>query len=164
MIGAVIGLGPRTGTSYVMKRLYEAGFKVYWEEDEWPDSDRVGGHFETPRERLPAIQDRIVKVWPGAHHDTLIERAAVLYRNQADQLRSIEKQMEREREFRYRAEDIVRYCYRALDGFTAGRTLAVMTEDIDDRLEEIFDFFREGLIYASSSDCRSSYRSRWYSD
>lgn len=160
MIGAVIGVGPRTGTSYVMKRLFEAGFAVYWEEDEWPDSDRQGGHFETPRERLPVIENRIVKVWPGAHRDTLIERAVLLHRPHAEQVAAIRRQIEREGGCEFTPEDIVKNCYRALEDLRASRLMAVQTGEIDDRLDEIFDFFREGLVYASCSHRGSRYRNR----
>lgn len=162
MIGAVIGVGPRTGTSYVMKRLHEAGFDVHFVPDHVEDRDRVGGHFETPYTALPGLSGCIAKVWPSTVHNAIIERAVFLHREQDSQLRSIAAQMDREGITRIEPLSLLTYCKHKLEGFRAGVELRVATEEIDDRLDEIFHFFKEGQYHAHRSDHSRGHRGCWH--
>ena len=159
MIGAVIGIGPRTGTSYVMKSLHEAGFATYWEEDDHPDKGgQIGGHFECPVDRLPQLENVIVKVWPGAQDKALIERAVILSRPVTQQLPAIAAQMARERTTGITPEEILNFCMAEGMKLRIPNVIHVTTPNIDREMGRIKSFFMEGLYHG---DCSDSCRSHW---
>ncbi len=152
-----MGVGPRTGTSYLMRRLTNAGFSTLWEPDEIADDGRSGGHYECPQEKLLGAENVIAKVWPGSFELTLIERAVVLTRDRQEQLRSIARQLRREDLPGWEPELILDYCVHAVEKVDVPTVLRVRMEELDDRLDEIFQFFMEGGYHASRSNYRWSH-------
>lgn len=150
MIGAIIGVGPRTGTSRVMQMLTEAGFNTHYHEDTVPDSDRIGGHYETPPAKLHELDNVIAKVWPHNVDKVLITHAVFLVRDRESQIRSIAEQAEREKIEIACAESIIDGCITRLDGLMIPEVLGVRTHEIDDRIDDICRFFMGGGYHATS--------------
>ena len=151
MIRAVIGVGPRVGTSFTMKSLIEAGLPVHWDQcvdDLLPTAGNTAGYYETDHVNLPDLSGVIVKVWPLAAHLASIEKAVILERNRDCQLASIEKQMVRERELLatlgidWTAEDFIDQSEKALTPLLSIPHLRIRTEDLDDRIDDIITFMR----------------------
>ena len=151
MIRAVIGVGPRVGTSFTMKSLIDAGLPVHWDsrlEAIFPAEGNPAGYYETDHVNLPDLSDVIVKVWPLAAHLASIEKAVILERNRDCQLASIEKQMVRERELlatlgiTWTAEDFIDQAEKALTPLLSIPHLRIRTEDLDDRIDDIITFMR----------------------
>jgi hypothetical protein len=151
MIRAVVGVGPRAGTSFVMRSLHEAGLPVSWDPEVdalLPEEGNPGGYFETDYHNYKSFDDVILKVWPLAMHLADIEKMVVLERNRANQIASIEKQVARERELldqlgvTWAPEEFVDRSLEALSPFLSIPHLRVRTEDLDERIEEIISYMR----------------------
>lgn len=152
MIGAVIGIGPRTGTSRVMEMLEYHAFRVSYVDDEIPDEGRVGYHFEYPVEMLPEADGTIVKLWPHGYRNTLIERALFLYREDYEaHLKSIRRQQIREGLTQVPAKHLIMACIQKMDGLEIPEVMAVEMHEIDDRMDEIVSFFDAGGYRGYSS-------------
>lgn len=140
---AITGVGPRTGTGFVMEKCHEAGLPVFWNED----IDIDGSSYDAMPDDLVGLRDSVVKVWPGAFHLLPIERMVVIRRNRKDQLRSIRQQKARERKQGYHdpvaPQDLlgkVEYIMQVSD--LPENVLEVKTEDLDERIDEIIEFVR----------------------
>lgn len=151
MIRAVIGAGPRVGTSFVMRKLAEAGLPVYSDKDITellPDEGNTGGYFETHFANLPFLKDVICKVWPLGVNGADIERAVILERNREDQLRSITEQMNREQALLetlgidWSAEEHLDRSVEALTPLYNIPHIKVRTEDLDVEINNIINFMR----------------------
>ena len=151
MIRAVIGVGPRVGTSFTMKSLLDAGLPVHWDsrlEAILPAEGNPAGYYETDYVNLPDLSDVVVKVWPLAAHLASIEKAVILERNRDCQLASIEKQLVRERELlatlgiTWTAEEFIDQSEKALTPLLSIPHLRIRTEDLDDRIDDIITFMR----------------------
>lgn len=150
MIRAVMGAGPRTGTSWTMHRLAQAGLPVEYSqsvEDVMPAEGNPLGYYECLLSDLPTA-NAIIKAWPLTADPMIIERMVVLYRDRSTQLASIERQMTRERELLdaagivWTAEEHLDKSLDALQPFLGIPHLAIRTEDLDDRISDIINYMR----------------------
>ena len=150
MIRAILGVGPRVGTSWTMSKLVEAGLPVHYNadfSDLFPEEGNPMGYFETPVEEHLAITNKIVKVWPLAPHPS-IERMVILERDYDDQLASVEKQMVREEEFLkklkidWTPQEFIMKSRAALSPLLSTPHLRVRTEDLNERINEITNYLR----------------------
>lgn len=151
MIRAVVGRGPRVGSSFVMRRLHEAGVPCHWDDaltDILPVEGNPDGYFETPYQNYRSIRNKVVKVWPLSMHFADIERMVVLERSRESQLASIKKQMARERTLLEERsivltpEEFIDRSHNALELYLSIPHLRVRTEDLDERIDEIISYMR----------------------
>ncbi len=151
MIRAVVGVGPRVGSSWVMKQLHDSGLPVHWDaelEEILPPEGNPGGYYETFAVNLPKLNDVICKVWPLGVNGADIERMVVLERGREAQLKSIEIQMEREAQLLealgldWEPEDFLVKSEAALKPLLSIPHLRVRTEDLNDRIDEIINYMR----------------------
>lgn len=151
MIRAVVGAGPRTGTSWTMYCLAEAGVPIKYDRsiDRFmPASGNPLGYFESYPESLTNYDNTVAKVWPISAKPETIEKMVVLYRDRATQLASIERQMTRERELLdaagigWTAEEHLDRSLRALEPLLGIPHLAIRTEELDERISDIINYMR----------------------
>jgi len=139
MIHAITGIGPRTGTSWVMEQLSDAGLPVYWSKG----LHITGAGYETYPGELPRLNHRIVKVWPNSLSRADVQKMLVLRRNRKDQVRSIQEQMNRERiegfTFHQTPEQMIDRAEWIVQQSKMER-LEVRTEELNDRINEIVDW------------------------
>jgi hypothetical protein len=149
MIYSVTGAGPRTGTSFVMRKLYEAGLPVYW-------TDYVqipGAEFETNYQDLARLNNVIVKVWPNMLSKAQIERMIVLRRDRESQVESIRMQEEREIGYSHMdlPESLIDKSNWILEQVDIERR-EYRTEELDDQIGEIVMWlsepFKESMQWA----------------
>lgn len=145
MIYAVMGAGPRTGTSFVMRRLHEAGLPVYWDEKpELPIGGNPSGYFETDWHRLSTLDQVIVKVWPRFAHQVEIDRLLILRRDRDTQVKSLTRQLGRERHLwqgvPWSAGHIIDYALKGLSKVTALQRMEFRTETLDQNINQIIDY------------------------
>ena len=151
MIRAIVGTGPRVGSSFVMRSLIEAGLPVHWNKEleaVLPSEGNPSGYFETHLSDLHGLSDVICKVWPLGVGEADIERMVVLERGRKAQLRSIELQIEREKHLLdvvgldWTPEDFLDKSLEALQPLLSIPHLRVRTEDLDERIQEIINYMR----------------------
>lgn len=143
MIGAVVGLGPRVGTSFVMHQLTEAGLPTFWSGENNPTKGSPYGEYETDREELPYLDQKVVKVWPGGHRHCFIERAVVLHRDLDEQIESVARQQQREPGYLHcDPKDIILASYLAAIDFYPELVMFCQTKDINRKMDDIIAFFR----------------------
>ena len=151
MIRAVVGIGPRVGSSFVMQSIRDAGIPIYWDthiEAVLPSEGNPGGYFETNPKDFPSLKDVVCKVWPISAGTADIERMVILERDRETQLHSIQLQMDRERELLeivgldWTPEDFLTKSLAALQPLLSTPHLRVRTEDLNDRIAEIIQFMR----------------------
>ena len=151
MIRAVMGVGPRAGTSFTMKELLDAGLPVHWDpsiDAALPVDGNPRGYYETLPSDYRSVTDKIVKVWPLAAQYADIERMVVLERNRESQLASIAEQVERERELldaldiSWTPEEFLDRSSKALSLYLSIPHLRVRTEDLSERIDEIISYLR----------------------
>ena len=142
MIYAVVGAGPRTGTSWTMEQLDKAGLPVYY-------TDYVeipGAAYETLQTELAALKNVVVKVWPNSMFMNRIGRMVVLKRDYASQMASLEKQLERERAAGFvvnmPAKQMIEQSCWILERSTIPR-LEIETQDLNARIGEVIEWFSE---------------------
>jgi hypothetical protein len=146
MIYAVVGAGPRTGTSWVMGQLHAAGLPVYWTK-----SIKIpGAEYETNWKELPNLRNVIAKVWPGTISVADIGRVVILRRDRDEQVISLRKQMERERIAGYKcdetAEELIDRCVKFADAIRLPK-IEIRTEDLNSRINEIIGWLSEPFEY-----------------
>jgi hypothetical protein len=149
MLCAVIGNGPRTGTSFVMRKLHEAGLPVVWD----ASLNIPGADYDIMPEDVLRVEYGIVKTWPIALRSLSLHRAVVLRRDHAAQMRSVYEQQAREDAAQVKLHEgeadlvaMVTAHQRALnrwllDSRHKTEVLDIRTEDLDGRTDEIIDWF-----------------------
>ena len=142
MIYSVTGVGPRTGTSWTMKKLEEAGLPIFWSE-----SMKIpGAKYDTHPVDMKGLSDVVVKVWPKHLSLVNIGRMIVLRRNYIDQVRSIYQQAKRERRagfpVNYTPQGLIQECNTIMRKVTIPYR-EYRTEDLDDHIDEIIDWLSE---------------------
>ena len=147
MISAIIGVGPRTGTSWVMRQLMEEGLPVY----STPGTDEVlpvegnpEGYFETDLYERGGLEDVIIKVWPGPDMLNLeYDRVVVLRRERNSQLKSIRTQIVREgaQDVPYTPEQIIDLSDEWVDKLGV-ESKEYWTENLDEDNGEIIEYMR----------------------
>lgn len=151
MIRAVMGVGPRSGTSFTMRMMHEAGLPVHWDssiDEKMPAEGNPQGYYETHFQDYRSLEDVIVKVWPMSARFADVEKMVVLERDRDSQIASIEKQMVRERALldtlgiTWSAEDFRDRSAEALNLYLSIPHLRVRTEDLDERIDEIINYMR----------------------
>jgi len=151
MIRAIMGVGPRSGTSFTMRMMHEAGLPVHWDpsiDETMPAEGNPQGYYETHFQNYQSLEDVIVKVWPLSARYADIEKMVILERDRDSQIASIEKQMVRERELlatlgiAWSAEDFRDRSAEALNLYLSIPHLRVRTEDLDERIDEIINYMR----------------------
>ena len=144
MIYAVTGAGPRTGTSWTMGKLLEAGLPVHWTEY----LHIPGAKYETVEE-LSGLDNVIVKVWPRNLSRANISRMVVLRRDRNAQIESIENQLIREREAGLKIvqtpEQLINQCEWMLEQSQIPRR-EYRTEELNDAISKIIDWLAEPFI------------------
>jgi len=145
-IRAVVGAGPRTGTSFVMRKLQEAGVPIHyhaWMDDQLPAEGNPDGYFETNREYLSFshLSDVVVKVWPGDHKSPDIERMVILKRNRDEQIASVEKQFEREGIEDWTPGELVDTSYALISDVDVPHRV-FSTDNLDNDIDEIIEYMR----------------------
>jgi hypothetical protein len=142
MIYAVTGAGPRTGTSFVMEKLHEAGLPVYWTLGyDFPDSK-----YEIRKEELFGLSHVVAKVWPRLLSRVKISRMVVLKRDRDTQIESLTKQIEREREAGWTVlespERMIDQQKWIVDNSRIPKR-EYRTEELDDHIDEIVSWLSE---------------------
>lgn len=149
MLCAVVGNGPRTGTSFVMRKLHEAGLPVVWD----TSLNIPGAGYDILPNDLLRVQGGIVKAWPTALRVMLLNRVVILRRDPATQLRSMYEQQAREEAEGVKLHDgdmtpeyALAVHQKALAKWLINpprhtRILDIKTEDLDVRMDEIVDWF-----------------------
>jgi hypothetical protein len=142
MIYTVTGAGPRTGTSFVMGKLREAGLPTHWTES----LKIVDAKYDTWYTELPDLNDVIVKVWPNFLNSVKVGRMLVLRRDFISQVKSIQQQIRRERKQGYTIVDTPKQLIEKANWILSRQKierLEVRTEDLDERIDEIIGWFAE---------------------
>ena len=163
MIG-IVGVGPRTGTSFVMRRIKEHGFPIIGEAhvEGWTSPvNNPQGHFDlAPQDLIQGLldesfTDRVLKVWPPMLHiATGLERIVVLERrDRLAQLASIERCINNELmendhpDFNIKPDELLSTSINALDAWLDTRPqvsyIHAYTEDLDQRIDDIITFIGE---------------------
>ena len=150
MIRAVFGIGPRVGSSWLMHQLKEAGLPIHYDralEAKLPKEGNPQGYYETRPSDLPFIENKICKVWPkkyGPIED--IEKMVVLHRPYSHQIKSIKKQIEREKHLLVGKINPRKLITDAKVSFQKHYLsiphLKVSTLELTDRLPEIIEYMR----------------------
>ena len=139
MIYSVTGAGPRTGTSWTMGKLIEAGLPVYWTES----LNIAGSKYDTWHDEFSELDNVIAKVWPNHLQRANVAKMVVLHRNESTQLKSIKQQMKRERNqglvIEQTPKQLIDQAKWILDQIKIPR-LVVRTEELDDRIDEIIEW------------------------
>jgi hypothetical protein len=142
MIYAVTGAGPRTGTSFVMGKLREAGLPIYWT----PGYDFPDAEYEVRMNELSTLNRVIVKVWPRLLSRVNISRMVVLKRDRATQIKSLERQIEREREVGWtileKPGSVIDQCRWIVDNSQVPKR-EYRTEELDDNIADIVSWLSE---------------------
>ena len=155
-MNAVTGIGPRTGTSWVMGQLFKAGLPIqgykflpqYLVPEHNPD-----GYWELdPKEPIPT--KGIVKLW-NIWDKPAVNKVVLLKREDTKaQLASITKVLKDEAKLpnlsfleKHNAKDILSYYVRSTDRWLETRdptkTMLVYTETLNNKIDEIIQFFKE---------------------
>lgn len=148
MVNIVSGMGPRVGSSFIMRQCKIAGLEVHGSKylhGMLPPAGNPGGYYDlTPVEIMKATSG-VAKVWPVQYKNLIDPPSKVLVVRRQDreaQLASIVKQAKREKHEIDAAhsiemsEEIYRRCFDGLDI----PTLEVYTEELNDRLDDILTF------------------------
>jgi len=142
MIYAVVGAGPRTGTSWTMEQLDKAGLPVYYTDY----LEIPGAAYDTVPTELNGLKNVIVKVWPNSMFMNRIGRMVVLKRDYESQMASLQIQIEREREAGFSVdmppERMIEQAYWILERTTTPR-LEIETKDLNARIGEVIEWFSE---------------------
>ena len=142
MIYAVVGAGPRTGTSWTMGKIVEAGLPVFWSEH----LKIPGAKYDTLPIDMHGLDKMVVKVWPKQLHLVNIHKMVVLRRNYIDQVRSIYQQAKREQRagfpVNYTPQGLIKECNDILRN-TKIQYREYRTEELDDHIDEIIEWLSE---------------------
>jgi hypothetical protein len=142
MIYSVTGAGPRTGTSWTMGKLRDAGLPVYWT----PGYDFPNAEYEVRKNELLNVNRVIVKVWPRLLSRVNISRMVVLKRDRATQIKSLERQIECEREAGWtileKPESLIDQCRWIVDNSRIHKR-EYRTEELDDNIVDIVNWLSE---------------------
>lgn len=150
MFSVVTGYAPRVGTSHVMRQARVRGYEIHGVKyHPWaPVKGNPGGYYDMNDYDIPALRNGVAKVWPRqmrllrAIPDSLV----VLERRDKDAwLASIDKQIKREGGD-ITADQVLEHSYPLMDLCLEdypGKVLKVYTEDLDERINEIFQFIGE---------------------
>jgi hypothetical protein len=142
MIYAITGMGPRTGTSFVMGKVEEAGLPIFWSE-----SMRIpGAKYDTHPKDMQGLTDVVVKVWPKHLSLVNISKMVILRRNYFDQVKSIIQQSKRERnagfDVDYTPHGLIQESNMILSK-TDIPYREYRTEELDDHIDEIVSWLSE---------------------
>ena len=142
MIYAITGAGPRTGTSWTMGKIREAGLPVHWTKAlKIPDAG-----FDTWWTDLPELNNVIVKVWPNHLSMANIGRMIVLRRDYETQVKSIRQQIRRERKAGFVINDTPHELIEKCNWIISKQKIPFReyrTEELDDSIDEIIDWLSE---------------------
>ena len=142
MIYAITGAGPRTGTSWTMGKIKEAGLPIYWSKF----IKIPGAKYDTYPTDLQGLGNVVVKVWPKHLSLVNISKMVVLRRNYTDQVGSIYKQAKRESKagftVDYTPDGLIQECNMILSKVNIPYR-EYRTEDLDDSIDEIIEWFSE---------------------
>ncbi len=159
-MNAVTGVGPRTGTSWVMGKLKEAGLEVHgqqYNDHLWVRKHNPQGYWDLGLGD-PLPESGVAKVW-GVWKHPHINRVVVLRRNDTQaQLRSMakvfrdEKKLEAYKDlelaFMNPSEVLLQYLRettRWLKTRDTSNTMLVTTENLDNEIDGIIEFLKEDI-------------------
>ena len=150
MIYAVIGVGPRSGTSFVMHKLEEAGLSMFYDPDIYePDEDNPHGYYECDPVAVQEQDGVVAKMWPSPIINQVgIARAVVLRRFDRDaQLKSIKGRMAVEKEACDRlglsAEQYIDIPESIVNAGLMFEHRTFFTENLDSSIDEIIEYMSE---------------------
>lgn len=142
MIYAITGAGPRTGTSWTMGKIEEAGLPIYWTKY----LKIPGAKFDTHPNDMAGLDNVVMKVWPKHLSLVNIGKMVVLRRNYPDQVRSIYQQAKREKRagfaVDYTPQGLIAECNVIL-AKTKIPYREYRTEELNDHIDEIIDWLSE---------------------
>jgi hypothetical protein len=163
-VSIVTGVGPRTGTSFVMCRARDAGMPVSG--DRFPASTvpkhNPDGYWETDPRDIHALDNTVAKLWGqsiASVGNARISRLLVLEReNKDEQIESMRRVLKDELMLAENAEyagiavdssDILSEFVRNMDKWLSGiehqKILRVQTRDLSSRIGEVLRFLKGGL-------------------
>lgn len=146
MINVVTGVGPRVGSSFVMKRCLDAGLNVKYDsvlEGMLPEEGNPNGYYEYNPNDLGALTDGVVKVWPIFLHKVVPKKIVVLRReNTGRQYDSIRKQAIREGGSVYPPHWVEQSLIALLEFLpqTKAEVRVYSTETLRDTIDDIINF------------------------
>jgi hypothetical protein len=129
-----------------MGQLHAAGLPVHW-----TTSIKIpGAEYETDWKELPNLNNVIAKVWPGTLTVAKVSRCVILRRDRDEQIISLRKQIERERDAGYMcvdtAEVLIDRCVKFADAIQIPK-IEIRTEDLNSRINEIIGWMSEPFEY-----------------
>ena len=146
MINVVTGMGPRVGSSFVMRKCVEAGLNVKFDsvlEGMLPPEGNPTGYYEYNPMDLGKLTDGVIKVWPIFLHRIVPDKMVVLRRKQSGrQYDSIRKQAVREGGSVYPPQWVEQSLCALLEFLpqTQAEVRVYETEELDDKIDEIINF------------------------
>jgi hypothetical protein len=125
-----------------MRKLHEAGLPVYWT----LGYDFPGAEYEVRSDELFMLNNVISKVWPRVLSKVNIRRMIVLKRDRTTQIKSLERQIEREREAGWtileKPGSVIDQCRWIVDNSHIPKR-EYRTEELDDNIADIISWLSE---------------------
>jgi hypothetical protein len=125
-----------------MGKLRDAGLPVYWT----LGYDFPNAEYEVRKNELFTLSGVIVKVWPRLLSRVNISRMVVLKRDRATQIKSLERQIECEREAGWpvleKPESLIDQCRWIVDNSQILKR-EYRTEELDDNIVDIINWLSE---------------------
>ncbi len=149
MMNVVTGVGPRVGSSFVMKKCLDAGLNVKYDsvlEGMLPKEGNPSGYYEYNPNDLGTLTDGVVKVWPLFLHKVVPKKLVVLRReNTGRQYASIRKQAIREGGSVYPPQWVEQSLVALLEFLPQcqAEIRVYSTEDLENTIDEIINFLGE---------------------
>lgn len=150
MLAVVTGVGPRVGSSFIMRQAKVAGLNIHgtkYLHGTQPVTGNPGGYYDLLDEEVLAAKSGVAKVW-GRQMPflrTIPDKILVLERRDREAwLESITKQIKREGlESRLTAPETLEKTGSMLSAQLLdfpGEIMRVYTEDLDNKLQDILTF------------------------
>jgi hypothetical protein len=163
-IVVVTGVGPRTGTSFVMKKAKDAGLPIIgkpFDKTLVPEHN-PNGYFETTSTKPKVLNNHVVKLWSpdlALIPQFLISKIVILERkDKLAQMHSTYKVFKDECKLTpdlakmYNPSTIIQehdaYLKQWSKQFNQNNIMRVYTEDLNDSIESILSFLERGLTWA----------------
>jgi len=151
VVRAVCGIGPRVGSSFVMRQSKIAGLPVRgtkYLHGRLPVAGNPGGYYCQLPEEVRDMTEGVGKVWPLQLRFLTVpaSKIVVLERRDLDaQRESIIKQSTREL-FEVDPDEIIRKSASAMAGYIEAfepEVMIVATEELNDKIQDIINFLGE---------------------
>jgi hypothetical protein len=163
-IVVVTGVGPRTGTSFVMKKAKDAGLPIIGKpfDEMLVPKHNPNGYWETTSTKPKVLNNHVVKLWsPDLSLIPPFKISNILVLERKDklaQMHSTYKVFKDECKLNptfaklYNPANIIQehsaFLERWLKQINQNNIMRVYTEDLDDSIEQILSFLERGLTWA----------------